>query len=240
MQRNDFRRSLILLRPLRRGMSGHVRLERRTLQGSMRFTVQGAPRGRLHALLLAQGPQGFTAYKLGALTADSRGQAGLNATFDPRNLQGLDLNQYTLVVLVDDGGEPEMVLSGLVNGSREIDWEAAARTATQPYRKADSTGQAQTETASQAGSGAACCCDGDQAAASDSPEQTDSPPAQAEAPASTAEPAAAAGQQAPAAAPVAQAPEQTAPRPAAVPAPAEGTSPAEAPQAKAPAEPATV
>ena len=54
MQRNDFRRSLILLRPLRRGMSGHVRLERRTLQGSMRFTVQGAPRGRPHALLLAQ------------------------------------------------------------------------------------------------------------------------------------------------------------------------------------------
>lgn len=135
MLKNDFRRSLILLRPLRRGMSGHVRLERRTLQASMRFTVQGAAQGRLHALLLAQGPQGCTVYKLGALTTDSRGQSGLTATFDPRNIQGLDLNQYTLVVLVDDGAAPEMVLSGLVNGSKEIDWAAATQAAIGPYQK---------------------------------------------------------------------------------------------------------
>ena len=135
MLKNDFRRSLILLRPLRRGMSGHVRLERRTLQGSMRFTVQGTTQGKLHALLLAQAAQGFTVYKLGALTTDSRGQSGLTATFDPRNLQGLDLNQYTLVALVDDGAVPEMVLSGLVNGSKEIDWAAATQAAIAPYQK---------------------------------------------------------------------------------------------------------
>lgn len=170
MQRNDYRRSLILLRPLRRGMSGHVRLERRTLQGSMRFTVQGAAQGRLHALLLAQTSRGWTAHKLGALATDSRGQSGLHAVFDPRNLSGLDLNQYQLVALVEDGAEPEMVMSGLVNGARQINLGEAARVACDTYIKARAPARqaqaAQEEAAPEdmaqaeaAPEGELCCCE---------------------------------------------------------------------------------
>ena len=40
MMRNDYRRTLILLRSNAPGYSGHVRLERRTLMGTMYFLVQ--------------------------------------------------------------------------------------------------------------------------------------------------------------------------------------------------------
>jgi hypothetical protein len=62
MIRNDYRRALILLRSAIRGMSGHVRLERRTLGGSMRFSVSGAGASdTLRAVLMRRGKGGWTA-----------------------------------------------------------------------------------------------------------------------------------------------------------------------------------
>ena len=55
MLRNDYRRVLIMLRSLRAGIAGYVRLERRTLIGTMQFTVTGAREDELlYALLLYQ------------------------------------------------------------------------------------------------------------------------------------------------------------------------------------------
>ena len=39
MVRNDYRRSLIMLRAHEPGYSGHVRLERRVMMGTMNFIV---------------------------------------------------------------------------------------------------------------------------------------------------------------------------------------------------------
>ena len=45
MSRNEYRRAFIMLRAVQPGYGGHVRLERRTLTGSMYFTIT-APPGR--------------------------------------------------------------------------------------------------------------------------------------------------------------------------------------------------
>ena len=42
MLKNDYRRALIMLRALAEGVSGYVRLERRTLIGTLQFTINGA------------------------------------------------------------------------------------------------------------------------------------------------------------------------------------------------------
>ena len=53
LNRNDYRRALLMLRSLKTGVSGYVRLERRTLMGTLQFTVNGAPVGTdLYAILL--------------------------------------------------------------------------------------------------------------------------------------------------------------------------------------------
>ena len=139
MIRNDYRRALIMLRPVTpsRGMSGHVRLERRTLTGTMRFTVSGADSGdTLNALLMACAGDRVTVYPLGTLGMDSRGQSGMTATFDPRNLNGKDLNDYTLVALVRTGtGAPELLMTGMVNGSREVNWAQVNQAAVAPFQK---------------------------------------------------------------------------------------------------------
>ncbi len=139
MIRNDYRRALIMLRPVTpsRGMSGHVRLERRTLTGTMRFTVSGADSGdTLNALLMACAGDRVTVYPLGTLGMDSRGQSGMTATFDPRNLNGKDLNDYTLVALVRTGtGASELLMTGMVNGSREVNWAQVNQAAVAPFQK---------------------------------------------------------------------------------------------------------
>ncbi len=138
MLRNDYRRALIMLRPMlgTKGMSGHVRLERRTLMGSMRFTVTGADSGdMLYALLMADTKDSMVVYRLGTLAKDSRGQSGATATFDPRNLNGLDLNDYTLIALVREGtGDPQLVMTGMVNGSKELNWAEVEDAATRLYK----------------------------------------------------------------------------------------------------------
>ena len=123
MIRNDYRRALIMLRALEKGYSGHVRLERRTLRGNMQFSITAPSGGELHAAILARKSGTYAAEDLGALGRDGRGQAGLNATFDPRNILGNDLDECPLVaVALVAPPEVRIVLTGNLNGSCEIDW----------------------------------------------------------------------------------------------------------------------
>lgn len=127
MVKNDYRRSLIMLRPHAQGYSGHVRLERRTLMGSM-FLVIGVPasEGTLCAALVRRDAQGtYFAVRLGELRRDGRGQATLAYAFDPRNIDGKALEDYLLITVVHNGPEGcDVVLSGNVNGSREVNWNS--------------------------------------------------------------------------------------------------------------------
>lgn len=127
MVKNDYRRSLIMLRPHAQGYSGHVRLERRTLMGSMYFVI-GVPssEGTLCATLVRRDAQGtYFAVRLGELRRDGRGQATLAHAFDPRNIDGRTLEDYLLITVVHSGPEGcDVVLSGNVNGSQEVNWNS--------------------------------------------------------------------------------------------------------------------
>ena len=121
MMRNDYRRALILLRSNAASYSGHVRLERRTLMGSMYFVVQAPDAAEnLRAALVGRDRNGYFACALGQFKRDSRGQAVLSYSFDPRKLCGRELEQYQLVAVVR--GDCEIVLSGNVSGSAELNW----------------------------------------------------------------------------------------------------------------------
>ena len=121
MMRNDYRRALILLRSHAAGFSGHVRLERRTLMGSMYFVLQAPDSAEnLRAVLVGRDRSGYFACALGQFKRDSRGQAVLSHSFDPRKLCGRELEQYQLVAVVR--GDCEIVLSGNVSGSAELNW----------------------------------------------------------------------------------------------------------------------
>ena len=150
MIRNDYRRALILMRSAVKGMNGHVRLERRTLTGSMRFMVTGAGSSdNLRALLLRKGRDGWAASPMGSLHVDNRGQAGLTYSFDPRNIDGHALEDYPVVAVVRLGktGAAEPVMNGFVNGTAEVDWTQAMAAARAMYRL---PGQGAKETAQEA------------------------------------------------------------------------------------------
>lgn len=135
MMRNDYRRSLILLRSNSGGYSGHVRLEKRTLTGSMSFLVQAPAAARLEAALVGSGRNGYYACPLGQLRRDGRGQAVLNASFDPRNLCARELDAYPIVAVVEvSAADCRVVLFGNVNGHSEIDWRQARTALCRLYR----------------------------------------------------------------------------------------------------------
>ena len=124
MLRNDYRRVLIMLRSLRAGIAGYVRLERRTLIGTMQFTVTGAREDELlYALLLYQVNGLWYAQPIGQLGPARYGQSGLVYRFDPRSIEGRALEDYTLVAVASlEDGVCDLVLAGFLNGSREVDW----------------------------------------------------------------------------------------------------------------------
>ena len=125
MMRNDYRRALILLRGNAPGYSGHVRLERRTLMGSMYFLLQAPPQCQtLRAALVGRNRDGYYACALGEMTRDARGQAVMSYSFDPRNICGRELEQYQLIVVTCAGMEDcEIVLYGNVCGHADLNWE---------------------------------------------------------------------------------------------------------------------
>ena len=139
MVKNDYRRSLIMLRTHEQGYSGHVRLERRTLIGSMFFVINAPAGGELCASLIRRNAAGtYFAARIGELRRDGRGQATLAYSFDPRNIDGYTLEDYILIAIVHRTRENcDVVLSGNVNGSVEVSWNsvrAAACMACEPPR----------------------------------------------------------------------------------------------------------
>ena len=74
MLRNDYRRALIMLRPLERGYAGHARLERRTLMATLCFTATAPGAAALRAALVGWRGSDHFAAPLGALRRDSRGR----------------------------------------------------------------------------------------------------------------------------------------------------------------------
>ena len=129
MLRNDYRRALIMFRSLEQGYSGHARLERRTLMGTLCLTACAPGALALRAALVGRRGNDYFAAPLGALRRDSRGQYSLIASFDPRNIEGRELEEYQLLVVVDAGDPCHLVLSGNVCGSVQMDWERVRRAA---------------------------------------------------------------------------------------------------------------
>ena len=139
MIKNDYRRAFIMLRPAAAGYGGHARLERRTLTGSLYFIVT-APEGAgpLAAALVGRQGGDYYAALLGEFTRDRRGQLTLAVPFDPRAIDGRPLEAYWWVV-VADAASGATVLTGNVDGSREVDpaaLERAVRAALIPARDA--------------------------------------------------------------------------------------------------------
>ena len=129
MLRNDYRRALIMFRSLEQGFSGHARLERRTLMGTLCLTACAPGAAALCAALAGRRGNDYFAAPLGVLRRDSRGQYSLIASFDPRNIEGRELEEYQLLVVVDAGDPCHLVLSGNVCGSVQMDWERVRRAA---------------------------------------------------------------------------------------------------------------
>ena len=148
MMRNDYRRALILLRSNAAAYSGHVRLERRTLMGSMYFVVQ-APEAaeNLRAALVGRDRNGYYACALGQFKRDSRGQAVLSHSFDPRKLCGRELEQYQRVAVVR--GDCEIVLSGNVSGSAELNWAQVRAAVCALYASSDEAAEEEKEAAEE-------------------------------------------------------------------------------------------
>ena len=120
MNRNEYRRALIMLRPALPGYGGHARLEKRTLSGSLYFIV-GAPNdaGALTAALAGQRDGSYYAAGIGRLSRDRRGQLTLAYGFDPRSIEGRPLDAYAWVVVAREDGA--VALTGNVEGSRPMD-----------------------------------------------------------------------------------------------------------------------
>ena len=147
MMRNDYRRALILLRSNAASYSGHVRLERRTLMGSMYFVVQAPEAEELRAALVGRDRSGYYACALGSFRRDGRGQAVLSHSFDPRNLCGRELEQYQLVAVVR--GDCEIVLSGNVSGSAELNWAQVRAAVCALYASSDEAAEDEKEAAEE-------------------------------------------------------------------------------------------
>ena len=124
MQRNDYRRALLMLRSLMNGYSGHARIEIRTLMGNLSIRATVPPGAQsVRAALVGRRSALYFAHPLGNLRRDMRGQAGLSVSFDPRDVGGRPLEAYSLLALVTiNDGVCQLALVGNLNGSCENDW----------------------------------------------------------------------------------------------------------------------
>ena len=124
MAKNDYRRSLIMMRGMEKGYSGHARLESRAASGTLDIVVSSPePNDVLKAALIGKRGAGYSAKPLGHFKSDSRGQKGLLSSFDPRNIAGMDLKDvYLAVVARMENGRAVPVMTGFVNGSKPVDY----------------------------------------------------------------------------------------------------------------------
>ena len=130
VNKSEYRRAFIMLRPAVPGWSGHARLEKRVMTGSLYFIINAPERGgTLNAALVGRRGSDYYAAGLGALKRDDRGQLTLAATFDPRLIDGRPLEAYPwLAVAQVETGDCRIVLTGNVDGAHPMD-AAAARDA---------------------------------------------------------------------------------------------------------------
>ncbi len=139
MTKNEYRRSLILLRSNESGYSGHVRMERRVTAGNMVFVLQ-TPQAAddLRAALIGRDKRGYYACAIGDIRRDAHGQGTLTFAFDPRNICGRELDMYRLIAVVrTSGGSCAIVLLGNLNGYADMDLSAVANAACDLYGMAD-------------------------------------------------------------------------------------------------------
>ena len=143
MNKNEYRRALIMLRSMQPGISGYVRLERRTLMGTLQFTVNGADANtQLYALLLYRQNGAWQAVKLTAFGAPRYGQTGVLWKFDPRNIQGRALEQYALAAVASvRGGVCDLPLCGNLNAAVEVDWTQVRQAACRLFAPAQISGE---------------------------------------------------------------------------------------------------
>ena len=106
------------------GISGYVRLERRTLIGTLEFTLNGISSGsEMYAVLLRRSNGIWNAIKLDQFSMPRSGQAGLIWKFDPRNIHEKAFEQYELTAVIElKDGICNLLLCGSINGSVEVDW----------------------------------------------------------------------------------------------------------------------
>ena len=127
MSKNEYRRAFIMLRPASAGCSGHVRLERRTMTGSMYFIVSGQGEG-WQAALVGQRGREYYAASLGELKRDARGQLTLAWAFDPRSIDGRPLEAYQLIAVAQVTPEGcRVALTGNVEGAYPMDPAAVSQ-----------------------------------------------------------------------------------------------------------------
>lgn len=164
--KNDYRRALIMLRGLEKGYAGHARLEKRVTSGTLDFTVSTPMPGEALSAALIGSRGGRMAIKpLGAFRDDDRGQKGLLASFDPRNIEGMELSDVTAaVVLREEEGGLAPVMYGWINGSKPMDWAETAGAIRTFYARPTSISRTE-----QAGGGDLPATPGTEANGSDTP-----------------------------------------------------------------------
>ena len=126
MLKNDYRREMILLRPLEEGISGFCRLEARLSRASITYNIraQRGFGGRLVAVLAGARNGRWQIAVGGEIRADALGQAGYYWELDPRAVNGLALENYALIGVAVDGPEARLLLAGRQDKTREPDWAA--------------------------------------------------------------------------------------------------------------------
>jgi len=123
MEKNEYRRSLIMLRTLERGYSGHARIEIRTLTGFLNIVASVPASARsVNAVLTGSCRGTYFVVPLGTLRRDLRGQATLSVTFDPRNIGGRTIDAYPQLILVNTDARCTLVLAGNLCGSCFPNW----------------------------------------------------------------------------------------------------------------------
>ena len=130
--KNDYSKVFAMLRPVKSGldgMAGFARIEIRSGRGSMSLNAQGIKNTlidgeRYVAVLVAEGGKG--AYECGELIPGSRGQGNMLFEFDPQNVGGAPLENYTAAVVALRNGDSVTPLVAGIFGRKGIDdWDAA-------------------------------------------------------------------------------------------------------------------